>query len=149
TVILGHSERRMYFGETDEAVNKKAQAAFKHDLRAIICIGENLYQYEANQTEQVIRSQVQGSLVNFTPEQAKEAVIAYEPIWAIGTGRAATAKGAGKVIHLIRDLYETMYGTEAAAAVRILYGGSVTADNISDFARHPDIDGALVGGASL
>ena len=149
TVILGHSERRTYFGETDESVNKKAQAAFKHGLRPIICIGEHEAQYEAGQTEQVIRSQVQGSLSHFPAEHTKATVIAYEPIWAIGTGKAATAEGAGKVIHLIRELYAGLYGTEAAEALCILYGGSVTAKNIGEFVAHPDIDGALVGGASL
>jgi triosephosphate isomerase len=148
-VILGHSERRMYFHETDELVNKKALAACKHALRPIICIGENLDQYEAGQTEQVIHGQIRGSLANFSAHQAPPRVIAYEPIWAIGTGRAATVEGAGKVIHRIRELYAEMYGSEAAEAVRILYGGSVTSSNIGEFMAHPDIDGALVGGASL
>jgi len=149
TVILGHSERRTYFGETDEMVNKKAIAALEHRLRPIICIGEHLEQYEAGKTEDVIRSQVKLSLKNFPTHHAQEVVIAYEPIWAIGTGKAATADGAGKVIHLIRQLYAEMYGEEAAMAIRILYGGSVTSANISEFMTHPDIDGALVGGASL
>jgi triosephosphate isomerase len=149
SVILGHSERRTYFGETDALVNKKAHAALPHHLRPIICVGENLAQYESGQTSDVIHTQVYASLANFTPEQAKDVVIAYEPIWAIGTGRAATAEGAGEVIHLIRRLYGEMYGADAAATVRILYGGSVTAANISEFMVHPDIDGALVGGASL
>src|SRR5947209_1883442 len=149
TVILGHSERRMYFGETDESVNKKAQAAFKHALRPIICIGENDAQHEAGQTEQVIRSQVQGSLSHFPTAHVKSVVIAYEPVWAIGTGKAATAEGANKIIHLIRELYADLYGNEAAEALRILYGGSVTSKNIGEFVAHPDIDGALVGGASL
>jgi triosephosphate isomerase len=149
SVILGHSERRAYFGETDELVNKKAQAAFKHGLRPIICIGENEAQYEAGQTEHVIRTQTQGSLSHFPDEHVQEVVIAYEPVWAIGTGKAATAEGAGKVIHLIRELYADMYGSEAATALRILYGGSVTAKNIGEFVANPDIDGALVGGASL
>lgn len=149
TVILGHSERRTYFHETDELVNKKAQAAFKHRLRPIICIGEHLEQYEAGETEKVIRFQVQHSLPHFPAERAKEVVIAYEPIWAIGTGKAATAEGAGNVIRLIRQLFGEMYDAEAASAIRILYGGSVTSDNISEFMAHPDIDGALVGGASL
>lgn len=149
SVILGHSERRGYFGETDELVNKKALAALSHHLRPIICIGEDLAQYETGQTSEVIHTQVYVSLANFTTEQAKDVVIAYEPIWAIGTGRAATAEGAGLVIHLIRRLYGQMYGADAAAAVRILYGGSVTSANISEFMAHPDIDGALVGGASL
>lgn len=149
SVILGHSERRMYFHETDELVNKKTLAAFKHELRPIVCIGEHLDQYEAGQTEQVIHDQVRGSLANLSAQQAIHTVIAYEPIWAIGTGKAATAEGAGKVIHRIRELYGEMYGSEAANAVRILYGGSVTSSNIAEFMAHPDIDGALVGGASL
>jgi len=149
TVILGHSERRTYFGETDEMVNKKARAALDHRLRPIVCIGEHLEQYEAGKTEDVIRSQVKLSLENFPSHHAQEVVVAYEPIWAIGTGKAATADGAGKVVHLIRQLYGEMYGDEAAMALRILYGGSVTSANISEFMAHPDIDGALVGGASL
>jgi len=149
TVILGHSERRIYFGETDEMVNKKALAAFKYNLRPIICIGEHLEEYEAGRTEQVIHTQVQHSLANFPADQADKVVIAYEPIWAIGTGKAATAEGAGKVISLIRQLYGDMYGGEAATALRILYGGSVTSANIGEFVAHPDIDGALVGGASI
>jgi triosephosphate isomerase len=149
TVILGHSERRTYFGETDELVNKKARAALKHNLRPIVCIGENLVEYEAGETERVIRFQVQHSLSHFPAQQVKEVVIAYEPIWAIGTGKAATPAGAGQVIQLIRQLFAHMYGTEAASALRILYGGSVTSDNISEFIAHPDIDGALVGGASI
>jgi len=149
TVILGHSERRTYFGETDELVNKKALAALNHRLRPIICIGEHLEQYEAGKTEEVIRFQAQHSLANFPAHYIKEVVIAYEPIWAIGTGKAATAEGAGNVIQLIRQLYGEMYGGEAASALRILYGGSVTPANISEFMAHPDIDGALVGGASI
>src|SRR5579884_3393128 len=148
-VILGHSERRTYFNESDNLVNKKALAAFKHALRPIICIGEHLEQYEAGQTEQVIHEQVRGSFANFSATQARQAVIAYEPIWAIGTGKAATAEGAGKVIHTIRELYGQMYGKEAASTIRILYGGSVTSANITEFVEHPDIDGALVGGASI
>ncbi len=149
TVILGHSERRTYFGETDEMVNKKAMAALDHSLRPIVCIGENLEQYEAGKTEDIIRSQVKLSLENFPSHGVQEVVIAYEPIWAIGTGKAATADGAGKVVHLIRQLYGEMYGEEAAMTLRILYGGSVTSANISEFMAHSDIDGALVGGASL
>lgn len=149
TVILGHSERRTYFGETDELVNKKALAALHYGLRPIICIGENEEQHDAGQAEQVIRSQVSHSLANFSEHQAQQVVIAYEPIWAIGTGKAATVDGAGKIISLIRQLYSEMYGSESASALRILYGGSVTSANISEFMVHPDIDGALVGGASL
>jgi triosephosphate isomerase (TIM) len=149
TVILGHSERRTYFGETDEMVNKKAIAALEYRLRPIVCIGEHLEQYEAGKTEEVIRFQVHHSLENFPTHRAKDIVIAYEPIWAIGTGKAATADGADKVIHLIRQLYSEMYGSEAALAIRILYGGSVTSTNIGEFMAHSDIDGALVGGASI
>jgi triosephosphate isomerase (TIM) len=149
SVILGHSERRGYFGETDALVNKKALAALAHRLRPIICIGEDLAQHETGQTSAVIHCQIHASLANFSVEQARDVVIAYEPIWAIGTGCAATAEGAGETVHLIRQLYAEMYGVDAAAAVRILYGGSVTAANISEFVAHPDIDGALVGGASL
>ena len=149
TVILGHSERRMYFGETDELVNKKTLAAFKHDLYPIVCVGENLAQYETGQTEAVIRAQVGRSLAGISADDSSKTVIAYEPIWAIGTGKAATAEGAGKVVHLIRELYGNMYGEKAARDVRILYGGSVTSANTAEFIAHPDIDGALVGGASL
>jgi triosephosphate isomerase (TIM) len=149
TVILGHSERRTHFGESDEMVNKKALAALHHGLRPIICIGEREDQYEAKQTEEVIRFQVQHSMAGFPENQANKVVIAYEPIWAIGTGKAATVEGAGEVISLIRQLFGNMYGGEAAAAIRILYGGSVTSDNIREFIVHPDIDGALVGGASI
>ena len=149
TVILGHSERRTYFGETDELVNKKALAALQHSLRPIICIGENEEQHDAGQAEQIIRSQVSHSLANFSEHQSHQVVIAYEPIWAIGTGKAATVDGAGRIISLIRQLYGEMYGPEAASALRILYGGSVTSTNISEFMAHPDIDGSLVGGASL
>lgn len=149
TVILGHSERRTLFGENDELVNKKVLAAFKHGLRPIVCVGEHLEQYEAGQTEAVIRSQVARSLAGISNDDAPKLVVAYEPIWAIGTGKAATAEGAGQVIHLIRNLYGEMYGEKAARDLRILYGGSVTSANIAEFVAHPDIDGALVGGASL
>jgi triosephosphate isomerase len=148
-VILGHSERRTYFGETDELVNKKAQAALKYDLKPIVCVGERLEQREAGETEQLIRAQVQGSLGWLPAERVAEIVVAYEPIWAIGTGRAATAQDAVSVIQLIRSELSDLYGAEAAGAVRIQYGGSVTAANISEFVSQPDIDGALVGGASL
>ena len=148
-VILGHSERRMYFNETDELVNKKVLAALHHGLRPIVCIGENDEQHEAAQTEQVIRSQVAASLATIPAHHTHDVVIAYEPIWAIGTGKAATPDDAEKVVHLIRELYSTAYGSQAGEAVRILYGGSVTSQNIADFMKQPDIDGALVGGASI
>jgi triosephosphate isomerase (TIM) len=148
-VILGHSERRAYFGESDDIVNKKAQAALQHGLRPIVCIGERLEQYEAGQTEDVIRFQVQRSLAHFPAEDMTGVIVAYEPIWAIGSGRAATAAGAGKVTALIRRLLEDSYGRDAATALSILYGGSATSANIGEFMTQPDIDGALVGGASL
>lgn len=149
SVILGHSERREYFGESDALVNKKTLAALHHGLRPIVCIGERSDQQEAGQTRQVIQRQTHSSLGNLPSEHVKEVVIAYEPIWAIGTGKAATAEGAGEVISYIRQLFGEMYGSEAAQALRILYGGSVTSQNVGDFMDHPDIDGALVGGASI
>ena len=149
TVILGHSERRTIFHESDELVNRKTLAALHHHLRPIVCIGENESQHDSGETEQVIRHQVQHSLANLPAQHVQQVVIAYEPIWAIGTGKAATVEGAGKTISEIRELYGNMYGREAASALRILYGGSVTSNNISEFMAHPDIDGALVGGASL
>ncbi len=148
-VILGHSERRAYFCETDELVNKKVHAALANHLCPIVCIGEKLEEREAGQTEAVIRAQVYGSLGNLPAEHAHQIVIAYEPVWAIGTGKSATAQDAALVIGLIRQLFGEMYGVEAADACRILYGGSVTPANISEFVSLPDIDGALVGGASI
>ena len=149
-VILGHSERRAYFGETDEGVNRKVKAALAHGLTPIICVGETEAQYDAGQTNAVVGGQVRGCLAGFAAEQVAGFVIAYEPVWAIGTGKAATAAGAGAVTGLtIRGAVAEMYGEAAAQAVRIQYGGSVTPDNIAEFMAHPDIDGALVGGASL
>jgi len=149
-VILGHSERRAYFGETDEAVNRKVRAALTHGLTPIVCVGETEAQYDAGQTNAVVGGQVRGCLAGLTAEQVAGLVIAYEPVWAIGTGKAATAAGAGAVIGLtIRGTVAEMVGEAAAQAVRIQYGGSVTPDNIAEFMAHPDIDGALVGGASL
>ncbi len=135
--------------KSDELVNRKTLAALHNHLRPIVCVGENDAQHEAHETEEVIRRQVQHSLANLPSQHVRDIVIAYEPIWAIGTGKAATVEGAGKVIHQIRELYGDMYGPDAASALRILYGGSVTSDNIAEFMMHPDIDGALVGGASL
>ncbi len=149
SVILGHSERRNIFGETDDLVNKKVLAAFKYNLRPIVCVGENLEQYEKDQTEQVIRTQLQGSLANLPTAQVHNLVVAYEPIWAIGSGKAATAEGAGQVIRHIRQVLSDLYEREAAEQVRILYGGSITSSNITEFMIDPEIDGSLVGGASL
>jgi triosephosphate isomerase len=148
-VILGHSERRAYFHEDDELVNRKALAAFAHGLRPIVCVGEQLEQRDAGQTERVITTQVRGSLANLPADRLAELVVAYEPVWAIGTGRAATTQDAADVAALIRALLSELYGQEAARQVRIQYGGSVTAANAGEFASVPDIDGALVGGASL
>jgi triosephosphate isomerase len=146
-VIIGHSERRKYFHETDEIVNRKAKAALQHGLKTIICVGEDLDQNEAGRTAEVVSRQIQEGLRDL-PGLAN-VVVAYEPIWAIGTGRPATGSGANGVIGLIRDVLAGMFGRPAADAVRIQYGGSVTAANIAEFMGQPEVDGALVGGASL
>lgn len=149
-IILGHSERRTYFGETDESVNRKLLAAQKFDLTPIVCVGETLEQYESNQTRDVVTSQTSLGLKGVSPEFAARIVVAYEPVWAIGTGKASTGEAANAVIKdYIRAVIADMYGEAAAQAVRILYGGSVTASNAAEFFSQPDIDGALVGGASL
>ncbi|MFC1932690.1 triose-phosphate isomerase [Chloroflexota bacterium] len=146
-VILGHSERRQYFNETDEIVNKKIQAALKVDLKPILCIGERLEENEAGRTEEVVTRQLRSSLAGI--DYHGSLIIAYEPIWAIGTGKAATGKQANETTGLIRHNVAQLYNKEAAQEVRILYGGSATADNIAEFVQQSDIDGALVGGASL
>jgi triosephosphate isomerase len=148
-VILGHSERRQYFKETDEFINQKVRLGLKHGLTPIVCVGESLAQYEAKQTETVVSTQVKGVLHELTAEQVAGLVIAYEPVWAIGTGRAATAEGAQGVIAMIRGIVRSLYNKATADAVRIQYGGSVTAANVAEIIAQPDIDGALVGGASL
>jgi triosephosphate isomerase len=145
-VIIGHSERRQYFNETVELVDKKVQAALKVGLKPILCIGETLKENESGQTEAVLTKQL-----SLTSSQAYSAglVLAYEPIWAIGTGKAATGEQANQTIGFIRQHIAKQHGPEIAQAVRILYGGSVTAANIAEFIEQPEIDGALVGGASL
>jgi triosephosphate isomerase len=149
-VILGHSERRAYFGETDEGVNRKVKAALAHGLTPIVCVGENLEQHEAGQTEAWVAGQVRAAFAGLTAEEARKVVLAYEPIWAIGTGHAATPAGANAVIGLtIRGTLADLYDEATAQAVRVQYGGSVNAANIGGFMAQPDIDGALVGGASL
>lgn len=149
-VILGHSERRAYFGETDEAVNRKAHAAFAHDLTPIICVGESLEQNEAGKTHAFVSVQVRAALEGLSAEQAAACVIAYEPIWAIGTGKAASPDDAGKIIgDSVRAVVRDLYGNDTAQKTRVQYGGSTKPENIRDFMSHPDIDGALVGGASL
>ncbi|KKM10533.1 triosephosphate isomerase [Clostridiales bacterium PH28_bin88] len=148
-VIIGHSERRQYFGETDETVNKKVKAAIAAGLIPIVCVGETLAQREVGETEQVCRTQVQGGLAGLSAPQVAAMVIAYEPVWAIGTGRTASAADAQEVIAGIRGVVAGMYGKEAADSLRIQYGGSVKPENIAELMAQPDIDGALVGGASL
>jgi len=147
-VILGHSERRQYDNETSEKVAAKAIAAVSYHLRPIVCVGETLSQRESNETEAVIESQVHTSLTGFSQEQIEELVIAYEPVWAIGTGKVATPKQANDVHHKIRKLLVKLFGPKGDG-IRILYGGSVKPDNAVDLMSQPDIDGALVGGASL
>ena len=147
--IIGHSERRQYFGETNETVNKKIKAALKHNLIPIVCVGENLKEREANKTFDVVKNHCQEGLKNFTAEEIKKVIIAYEPVWAIGTGKNATAKEAEEVHKFIRELLRKMYNEEVSANVRIQYGGSVNSDNIKELMAEPDVDGALVGGASL
>lgn len=148
-VIVGHSERRQFFGETDEIVNLKVKAALKHKLVPIICVGETLAQYEAGQTEAVVAGQVRGVLSGLSAEQLYDTVMAYEPVWAIGTGKAATGAGANAVIGLIRKTVAELVGQASANELRILYGGSVSPKNIVEFMSQAEIDGALVGGASL
>lgn len=148
-VIVGHSERRQYFGETDETVNRRARAALKHALAPIVCVGETLVEREAGKTLAVVERQVRGGLSGFTAEDAKRLVVAYEPVWAIGTGKVATTAQAQEVHAHIRRLLAELFGQPLAAGVRIQYGGSVKPDNAADLMSQPDIDGALVGGASL
>lgn len=148
-VIIGHSERRQYFGETDESVNKKMHAAFNAGLIPIVCVGETLSQREKNETFTVIDGQVKIGIAGLNIDQAKKLVIAYEPVWAIGTGKTATPQQAEDVHAFVRKIYGGMYGKDASESVRILYGGSVKPDNVSEIMKQPDIDGSLVGGASL
>jgi len=146
-VIAGHSERRQFFGETDEIVNKKAKAIFANGMTPIVCVGESLDQRDAGETESFVESQVRGSLAGLSADQLRETVVAYEPIWAIGTGRNAQPSDADKVCSVIRQTVASLKGDPEA--LRIQYGGSVKPGNIKDFMAEPNIDGALVGGASL
>lgn len=148
-VIIGHSERRQYFAETDETVNKKIKSALKHELNPILCVGETMKQRELGLEEEVIKQQIIGALEGITKEQAEKIVIAYEPIWAIGTGKVATKNDANNMIKLIRKEIESLYDKEVANNVSILYGGSVNKNNAKELFETSDIDGALVGGASL
>lgn len=148
-VILGHSERRAYFGETDLFVNAKVKKAYEYGLKPIICVGETLEQREQGITEELVRMQTKIALLDIPAEQAEQAVIAYEPVWAIGTGRTATSEQAQEVCGAIRKVLTEMYGTETAQSMRIQYGGSMNANNAEELLAMPDIDGGLIGGASL
>ncbi len=148
-VVIGHSERREMFGETDESVNEKTLSAFKHDLTPIVCVGETLQEREANETADVVTKQVKAAISGLTDEQIKRTVIAYEPIWAIGTGKTASSEDANETCGVIRNVIKESVSEEAAEAVRIQYGGSVKPANINELLSQSDIDGALVGGASL
>ena len=148
-VVLGHSERREMFAETDETVNKKTIAAFKHGLTPIVCCGETLEEREAGKTNNLVGEQVKQALQGLTEDQVKQTVIAYEPIWAIGTGKSSSAQDANEVCAHIRQVVGEQFSEGAAQAVRIQYGGSVKPENIKEYMAQPDIDGALVGGASL
>lgn len=149
-VIIGHSERRQYFGETDETVNKKLKAALAHNISPIVCIGESLEQNEAGETVSFVGGQIQGAFDGLSAEDAVKVTLAYEPIWAIGTGRTANPEDADRIIReAIREVLKELYDEATAEAIRVQYGGSVKPNNMADFIVMPEIDGALVGGASL
>ncbi|MGB7806305.1 MAG: triose-phosphate isomerase [Actinomycetota bacterium] len=148
-VIVGHSERRQLFGEDDGFVNKKVRAVFKHEMTPILCVGETLEEREADGTESKVAQQIRRGFDSVNAEQAATAIVAYEPIWAIGTGRNAEPADAGRVVEVIRATLADRYDDAVAQAVRVQYGGSVKPGNIREFMAHPEIDGALVGGASL
>ncbi len=148
-VILGHSERRTYFGETDEIVNKKTKTALASNLKPIVCIGETLQEREANRTEEVITTQVRGSLAGLSPRELVECILAYEPVWAIGTGKTASPQQAQDVHALIRSLIKDIADEAVAQSVRIQYGGSMKPSNAKELMGQPDIDGGLIGGAAL
>lgn len=147
--IVGHSERRELFGETDETVNLRVHAAFNNDIIPIVCVGEKLDEREAGRTKEVVKVQVEKAIVNLSQSQLEQLVIAYEPIWAIGTGKTSSAEDANEVIGYIRSVIVDQYNTDVASKVRIQYGGSVKPENIGSFMEQLEIDGALVGGASL
>jgi triosephosphate isomerase len=149
-VIIGHSERRAYFGETDETVNRKLKAAQAHGLTPIVCVGETLDQYETGQTREVVSRQIALGFQGTDPALASRIVVAYEPVWAIGTGRASSGENANQVLEgVIRPALMRLFGVSASQEMRVVYGGSVTAANAQEFFSQPEIDGALVGGASL
>ena len=149
-VIIGHSERRAYFGETDETVNRKLHAAIRHTLTPIVCVGETEDEYESGRTGEVVRRQISQGLADVDPAKAAEIIVAYEPVWAIGTGKASSPENANAVLaDHIRPALTDLFGGDTAQAIRIQYGGSVNGANAAEFFSQPDIDGALVGGASL
>ena len=148
-VIIGHSERRQYFNETDETVNLKLKASLNEGLKPIVCVGETLEQREAGETEKVITDQIEKALKDLTPEEVRNTIVAYEPIWAIGTGKTATAEDANTSIKQIRNKIKDLYGENISEEVIILYGGSVKPENAKELFSMSDIDGGLVGGASL
>ena len=148
-VILGHSERREYFNETDELINKKVHAVYSNGMIPIVCVGESESEREANEQNNIVTEQVTKAMEGLTDEQAKSIVIAYEPIWAIGTGKSATENDAGEMATVIREHVQSIYNEQVASSVRIQYGGSVKPENIKQYMAQTDIDGALVGGASL
>ena len=148
-VVIGHSERRQYFGETDETVNKRTKAALAAGLKPIVCVGELIWERECNITNEVIARQIKLDLFNVTPEEMKNVVIAYEPVWAIGTGKTATAEQAEEVCDFIRMCLKTLYGLEIASSVTIQYGGSMNDKNAAELLAKTNVDGGLIGGASL
>jgi triosephosphate isomerase (TIM) len=148
-VILGHSERREYFQETDEIINRKVKSALTHGLLPILCVGESIVQRDDGTTKEIIRGQVSGGLHGLTPAEVEKIILAYEPVWAIGTGKTASSQDAEEVISYIRGLLGELFGQRTADLVRIQYGGSVKPSNASELMEMPNIDGALVGGASL
>ena len=148
-VIIGHSERRQFFGETNESVNKKLKAALANNLTPIVCVGEMLAERESGKTFEVLKNHVEGALNGLLPEDVLKIIVAYEPVWAIGTGKTATPEQAQEVHKYIRDLLHKLFNQEVASEVRIQYGGSVKPENITELIGKPDVDGALVGGASL
>ena len=148
-VIIGHSERRQYFGETDETVNKRSKKALEAGLKPIICVGETLEQRESGVTNDIVTAQINGDLAGFSAEEQLNCVIAYEPIWAIGTGKTATKEDANETIGVIRNAVCALFGEDAASKLRIQYGGSMKPSNATDLMSMPEIDGGLIGGASL
>lgn len=148
-VILGHSERRQYFNETDETVNKKMHAAMAHNLKPILCIGETLEEREAGKVEEVLRTQLEADLAGLSVEEMANVIVAYEPIWAIGTGKTATNEDANAACHFVRETIKNLFNEKVAEETRVLYGGSMKPNNVLALINQPDIDGGLVGGASL